>query len=162
MGKLESLCGWLQQQSEKVFHIFREPVEDIMEDPLLAELRNSCEYKTFHRFLQNYTRCLANCRSLEAEEDLSVNVVRYRVRDRDQEWLVVNWHCGCGEYEKTGVQCPHVIRCAKHEGKRYTSLLMGRWKRSEEDLRNIKVVGKNREDRGRPTDPSQPRLSPNL
>lgn len=93
------------------------------------------EREVVERFVENYLKALREC---EVEEKHgTANPSPLCVKDhRGSYRLGKEWKCECGEFEKTGVGCCHMIAAAiETEGRSYTTLISKKWMRKDKPSR---------------------------
>lgn len=70
------------------------------------------------RFIENYLKAIRQFLLLKVKEEQLRNAsasgsgIVVNTARPDIQWALLDWKCSCGELEKTGVACPHLIRLA--------------------------------------------------
>lgn len=80
------------------------------------------------RFVENYIKGVRTFK-LEIDPDNESGKTYFaKSTNYESEYEMRNRQCGCQEYEKTGVACPHLILLAiKDKQRKYDDLISPKW-----------------------------------
>ena len=115
----------LAKKSQVSFDSYLSEVEVQFSNNALKDIRKNYERRVVERFMENYVKGMIECILVRGGGDLFV-----RCSKHDGLFRVTYWRCECGELERTGVACSHLILLATLTKERhYRYLVDSRWRK---------------------------------
>lgn len=108
--------------------MFSPEISAIFCDERLQSIRTNFEKKVCERFFENYVEALKDYEIVTWEEPNGI----LGHKGSNKIINIQNWKCGCGETERSGIPCAHLLCCAKEvPTSQFIEMVTKRWIRKD-------------------------------